>query len=591
MSRADAPRTPAGPGVAARDLLPRPRFAELAPRTVVRGSVQERLDSRLPAQGYELRIDADAIELRASDAAGLFYGRATLEQLTRIHAGRVPTGIVRDHPDLPVRAVMLDISRDKVPTLETLFAIVARLSEWKINQLQLYSEHTFAYRGHAVVHAASSPLGAEEIRSLDAFCARHHVELVPNQNCLGHMNRWLRHERYCDLALEPDGFVDPYGMCRPPMTLDPRQPRSLGLVRELLAELLPCFGSRRVHVGLDETWEIPRERLGDFMSWIDRLRTLPELHGREMLMWGDMLGGDPDLLRRLPAGVTVCEWGYESTHPFAERSAAIAASGVPFWVAPGTSSWLTILGRVSNATANCRRAAEAALAHGAAGYLVTDWGDQGHLQQLPISEPALAYAAGVAWCLDANRDLDLARALSLHSFADETGELACALLALGDAYLAVGPQYANQSTLVQHLYFPQVRVGHDFTRGLRCEELDRVHDVLDEARGRLARAAPRRCDAEAILAELCWSIDLVALLADDAKERLAGDGSLGSVPASVRRHLAERLRPLDERYRELWLRRNRPGGLDDSVAWLQNLCSAYESGQPDPTWGGLRLRT
>ena len=53
---------------------------------------------------------------------------------------------------------MLDISRDKVPTMPTLFALVDRLAEWKINQLQLYIEHTFAYRGHEEVWRNADPM-------------------------------------------------------------------------------------------------------------------------------------------------------------------------------------------------------------------------------------------------------------------------------------------------------------------------------------------------------------------------------------------------------------------------------------------------
>ena len=222
-----------------------------------------------------------------------------------------------------------------------------------MNQLQLYSEHTFAYAGHREVHATASPLDAAEIRSLDVYCRERHVELVPNQNCLGHMNRWLKHERYRSLAIEPDGFVDPYGITRPPMTLEPHNPESLALVRELLGELLPNFSSRRVHVGLDEAWELPAARMDDFLAWVTTLRALPELEGREMLMWGDMLAGRGDLLGELPGEVTVCEWGYDDWHPYDERCAVLAKSGVPFWVAPGTSSWLSILGRTTNATRTC----------------------------------------------------------------------------------------------------------------------------------------------------------------------------------------------------------------------------------------------
>ena len=133
------------------------------------------------------------------------------------------------------------------------------------------------------------------------------------------------------------------------MTIDPANPGSLALVRELLAELLPLFTSRRVNIGLDETWELPRERLGEYFEWIATLRALPELAGREVIIWGDMFSGDPELVAQVPAGVTVCEWGYDAEYPFDERTALLADAGIPFWVAPGTSSWLSIAGRITNA--------------------------------------------------------------------------------------------------------------------------------------------------------------------------------------------------------------------------------------------------
>ncbi len=569
------------------NLLPVPRSLELTDEVVLNRPARRRVDRSLPAQGYELHIGRSGVELVGADDAGLFYGEATLTQLAEVHDRALPAGVVRDHPDIPVRGVMLDISRDKVPTMDALRSVIDRLASLKVNQVQLYSEHTFAYRDHPDVHRKASPLDAEEIRQLDAFCRARHVELVPNQNCLGHMNRWLSHDRYRPLALAPDGFVDPFGITRAAMTIDPSNPSSLALVRELLDELLPLFTSRRVHVGLDEAWELPASRMDDFLAWVATLRALPELAGREMLMWGDMVSGQADLVASLPEGVTVCEWGYDDWYPFDERCAVLAATGTPFWVAPGTSSWMSILGRSTNARTTCRRAAAAALAHGATGYLNTDWGDLGHLQQWVISEPGLAYGAAVSWCLETNGDLDLGAALSTHVFHDPTGNLAEAVLALGDAHRLVTPQFPNMSTLVMNLYYPQLPVGRGLTAGLTAGELDTVDGCLASARRAAGHAQPARDDATTLIDEVLFSVDLVSLLTRDARARLRGDGTLGAVPSYERTRLRADLDPLLERDRALWLRRNRPGGLDDSLTWLQNLQSAYASGRPDPRWGGI----
>ena len=310
-----------------------------------------------------------------------------------------------------------------------------------------------------------------------------------------------------------------------------------------------------------------------------------------MLMWGDMISGHADQVARLPAGVTVCEWGYDDWYPFDERCAVLAEAGVPFWVAPGTSSWLSILGRFTNARATCSRAAAAALAHGGRGYLNTDWGDNGHLQQWVVSEPALAFGAAVSWCHDANEHLDIGAALSAHIFEDSTGALAAAVLALGDAHRLVTPQFPNMSTLVMNLYYPQFPVGRGLTAGLSTDELDAVERCLEGARTDASSARAARTDAAWLVDEVLYSIDLVSLLNRDARARLRGDGTLASVNEEERAALGASLDELMERSRALWLRRNRPGGLDDSLAWLANLRTGYVTGHPDPTWGGLSVRS
>jgi hexosaminidase len=148
------------------------------------------------AQGYTLTIAADGIVAEAQTPAGLFYAVCTLIQVIEQAGIQLPCLTIIDWPDFAARGVMLDISRDKVPTLETVLELVDMLAGWKINQLQLYTEHTFAYRNHPEVWASASPFTGQDILALDAYCRARFVELVPNQNSFGHMERWLIHDRY-----------------------------------------------------------------------------------------------------------------------------------------------------------------------------------------------------------------------------------------------------------------------------------------------------------------------------------------------------------------------------------------------------------
>ena len=559
-------------------LLPAPRRQQWSGRRVAGGEVVETRDPSLPAQGYRLRIGEDGAALDAADDAGAFYGRATMAQLRASSDGAgLPEGEIEDWPDIAVRGVMLDVSRDKVPTVETLEALLDRLASWKVNHVELYMEHTFAYTGRDEVWGQASPFTADDIRRVDAFCRERFIELSPNQNCLGHFERWLRHDRYRRLAIRPDGWTDARGRHRPPTTLEPTNADVLPLIGGLLEELLGAFSSGRVHVGLDEPWELPDDRFDDYLDYIRRLRARPELDGRQALMWGDIVASHPERLDEIPDGVTVCEWGYEADHPFAERAALLAAAGRPFWLCPGTSSWNSLVGRTTNMIGNIRRATEVAVAAGAEGLLVTDWGDNGHLQYLPVSEPGFAWAAAQGWCAEANADLDLGAALSHQAFADATAQLAPALLDLGDAHRHVVPQVPNNSILVLHLYSPRFRMGEGYTEGLTDADLAAAADTVDDARRRVAGSAPGRADGPLVQAEIDTSARLLALLLRDARARLAAGGTIEAVDSSERRTFAGELDGIIEEHRTHWSRRNRQGGLDDSVGRLQRLRDVYLS--------------
>jgi hexosaminidase len=161
------------------------------------------------AEEYELTITPNGIELVAGSPRGIFYGVCTLVQLiTQSPNHQIPCLHIADYPDFPNRGVMLDISRDKVPTMATLFDLVDLFASWKINQLQLYTEHTFTYRNHREVWEHASPMTEQDILELDAVLSRtiHRTGAEPKfvwasaplagasaLSRFGRMSRWLRY--------------------------------------------------------------------------------------------------------------------------------------------------------------------------------------------------------------------------------------------------------------------------------------------------------------------------------------------------------------------------------------------------------------
>jgi hexosaminidase len=493
----------------------------------------------------------------------------TLRQLVRQFREALPACLIEDAPDFPSRGVMLDISRDKVPTLETLFRLVDELAELKINHLELYTEHTFAYRHHREVWQHASPMTAEEVRELDAFCRERHVELVPNQNCFGHMHRWLDLPRYRDLAECPDGFTYPWGDKRDgPYSLNPLDPRSLALVEEIFAELLPNFSSRKCNVGCDETFDLGQGRSKEecdrrgkgrvYFEFLMKIHALMQRHGRTMHFWGDIVLHHPELIPELPRDVMPLVWGYEADHPFDTQCQQFAAAGFPFFVCPGTSAWNTIAGRTDNALGNLRSAAECGLRHGGVGYLNTEWGDNGHLQPYVIS--LLPYAAGAAyaWGYEANREADLPARLDLHVFRDAAGVMGRLVYDLGNVHLETGHTLFNATSLFRLI--SQVDIAN-LQAAMPPEALERTRRRLREILAPLARARMERDDADLIRHEL----ETAAALLECGLDR-----GLDVDPAQR----FPRLRAVTAEYRRQWLARNRPGGLDDSALLLEKRATA-----------------
>jgi hypothetical protein len=544
-------------------------------------------------QGYELSINSRRIHVVGWGEPGLFYGICTLAQWISLHQMRSESspGIalqaveIRDWPDFVDRGVLLDISRDKVPTMATLFTLVDRLASWKVNQLQLYMEHTFAYRGHEKVWRNASPLTADEVRKLDAYCNSRFIELVPNQNSFGHFHRWLVHPEYKSLAECPEGVDHPFSTQREPFSLCPTDPEALSLLEDLYDQLLPQFSSKMFNVGLDETIDLGLGRSASACSeqgkgrvYLNFLRSVYRLvleRGRQMQFWADIVLQHPKLTSAIPRDAIALLWGYEADHSFLKDAASLAKAGLAHYVCPGTSSWNSFAGRASNALANLSNAAIAGSKSGARGYLITDWGDNGHLQPLTISY--LGYLAGacMSWNVGhiaSKLDQDISVLLDAHAFRGATG-LGEVAQALGDLHLATGATPKNGSALFYWTLFPDSDLDSPRFRGLDKTSIESAGLQLDEISRRLSEATEGQGGSGLEKPELEWVAAMLEFSISLGRARLETGRSLplAAIPEQRRHDLVQKLEPLIEVRRNLWLLRNRAGGLEDAFARLERL--------------------
>jgi hypothetical protein len=260
-------------------------------------------------------------------------------------------------------------------------------------------------------------------------------------------------------------------------------------------------------------------------------------HGKRAMFWGDIILNHPDYIARLPKDLIALDWGYEANHPFMREAEAFAKAGLDFYVCPGTSSWRSLAGRIENMRENLQAAEAAGRAFGAKGYMLTDWGDEGHWQPLAASLPGLVLAGNFAASGPKAAKMDVER--ELDSIMD--APLGGLLLKLGTLYLRGGALRANASEL-----FNILRNDHGYSRhpGLTQSVLDDISGVASGVRVAAAKYADRNDWAK----EIVYMADLV--------------------DCACHRRDEGRLRALRDEHGRIWRMRSREGGRIDSLAKL-----------------------
>ncbi len=525
--------------------------------------VQCHLDSAIGhPEGYRLVIGAKApITLHARTATGLRWGLVTLAQILLQHPRALPGVTIEDAPAFAVRGVMLDISRDRVPTMACLQELVCKLASWKINHLELYTEHAFAYRGHEAVWAHSAPMTADEMRSLDRMCAARGIERTANPTGLGHFERWLKVPGYAHLGERAAGIMAFGHWYVDPNTLAACQPASLALVKDLLDQLIPTCSGDYVHIGCDEPWDLGTgrtkelcERDGIHLVYARHVAAVADFaraHGKRPLYWSDAEHAKQEIAQALPADIVPLVWGYNPDTEFAKRGAPFREQGLETWVCPGTNCWGSFTARTWERRGNLSAAAVQGRELGAHGFLTTAWGDGGHRQQIPITLAGLADGAQASWTGGTAYDDD---AVGLHAFGDAA--LGRWLIALGDIDLPArksgGGVFADTGLTIFDPHQPGDRATFE---GI-LSGFARLRDALPAAPGLV------RDECAHAVAMAHWGAERALLRRSkpEMKERL---------------RIATRLAELLADHRTLWMQRSRYGGLEQSSDQYRKLLAHY----------------
>ena len=313
-------------------------------------------DESLPAEGYELNVDGEGIEVRASQFPGFLYALQSLEQLLPAAvygtepapdaAWEVPCVKIADAPRFAYRGMHLDVARhffsvDEVKRyidvmaihkLNTLHWHLTDDQGWRI-EIKRYPELTAvgSIRKATVVRKEWGTYDGtpyvgfytqDEIRDVVKYAADRGVTVIPEIDLPGHMLAALTAYPELGCTGGPYEVWGRWGVADD--VLCPGREKTFEFLEGVLTEVMELFPSEYIHIGGDECpkvrWEkCPRcqakiRQLGlkddgehtaehYLQSYVtDRIGKFLAQHGRRIIGWDEILEG------RAPSDAVVMSW-------------------------------------------------------------------------------------------------------------------------------------------------------------------------------------------------------------------------------------------------------------------------------------------
>ena len=359
------------------------------------------------SEKYTLKLENEEIIIKAENVKGVFYGIQTLRQIFKNED--IPNLSIEDEPDFCYRGFYHDVSRGKIPTVETLKSLIDKMAYFKLNSLQLYVEHTFEFKEYEDIIKRTGYLTKEEIKELDDYCYDNFIEFVPSVSTFGHLYELLESEKYKELCVI-ENFKKEEHLWLNRMkhhTIDPLNPESIKVIESIITQYIPHFKTDKFNICCDETFDL-------------QIIAHVKSRGKSVMMWADILLKYPEVIDELPKDIYLLNWWYDKDVR-EEDIESISKSGRNQIVCPGTTTWSRFSEDTDISKENISKMAEYGYKHGAVGVLNTNWGDYGNPCSLELSMYSLVLGAEKSWSVNTVADRNFDKKVNLLLYDNENG--------------------------------------------------------------------------------------------------------------------------------------------------------------------------
>ena len=201
--------------------------------------------------------------------------------------------------------------RTQVHTIDALKELAKKAAADGFTSLLLEYEATFPFEKHATL-CNRFVYTKEEIADYVAFCQKLGLEVIPLQNCMGHAQYILRHDRYAGLR---EDSQDVSQVC--PLRIKQAVP----VFTEIFEEVAALHPSKYFHIGCDETFLLGHckkcaayvQEHGKSKLFVEYVKAMCKIvldMGKIPVIWADIILKYPENLNELPKELIYLDWNY-----------------------------------------------------------------------------------------------------------------------------------------------------------------------------------------------------------------------------------------------------------------------------------------
>ena len=307
--------------------------------------------------------------------------------------------------------VLIDCSRDAVPSVEGLKRFLQTLSKMGYNAAMLYTEETYEVENEPYFGYKRGRYSMDELREIDRCAASVGIELIPCVQTLAHLNQLLRWRAYRHKVFDIDDIL----------LID--EPRTYELIENIFSTLSKTFTSKRVHIGMDEAHHVGlgkyldrhgfTDRYALLLKHLNRVCEIAETYGFSSTMMANDLFFNlspgvfcsdeirdfpPEITENVPKNCEMVYWDYFATENARYDAMMISTKKLSekTWFSGGAWTWNTFTPHNRYSMKRNEIAIEACKRNGVRQAFFTLWGDNGGECAYESVLPALMHAAAVA---------------------------------------------------------------------------------------------------------------------------------------------------------------------------------------------------